>query len=211
MLITLALVDGNWWFYTIGRNNEHPNTGIKYLTLADVLDIHRGVMRLSGGLGGVLNIGNLAFALEHIRGQSYTGEMDDIFMKCAVLGQAIIQGHPFIDGNKRTGLEVIELFLNWNGYRLDNTIDEVVEFAINVAKGSCSLQEMKKWIRSYSEKHLYTDAMVRESGVKYMTDDVSEKSRPNRENPYNISEEMMAMIDASIKRNKKLLEELAKY
>ena len=44
--------------------------------------------------------------------------------------------------------------------------------------------------------------------VTYMTDD---KKEPKRENPYNISEETMAIIDESIKRNKKFLKELAKY
>ena len=41
-----------------------------------------------------------------------------------------------------------------------------------------------------------------------MTDDKKERKR---ENPYNISEETLAIIDESIKRNKKFLKELAKY
>ena len=73
--------------------------------------------------------------------------------------------------------------------------------------GSIGLRKMKEWILAHSEK-LNTGDTVEDGKVTYMTDDKKERKR---ENPYNISEETLAIIDESIKRNKKFLKELAKY
>ena len=168
-------------------------------------------MGLGGGTSGVLNTGNLDFALDYIQDQAYSIRIDDIFMKCAILGRAIIQGHPFMDGNKRTGFEVIDLFLNKNGFRLLTEVEEGVAFTIDVATGSLSVEDIREWIQSHSEKYINRDLMVKEQRVTYMKDQSSGKPVKKRENPYNISEESIALIDASIKRNRKLLEELAKH
>lgn len=184
---------------------------IEYPTLRDVLDIHQEIMRLSGESGGILNIGNLEFALDHIRYRSYSADSGDIFAKCAILGRAIIQGHPFIDGNKRTGIEVIEFFMNLNGLVLRTNVESGVEFTLNVATGSLSLKEMREWIATHSEENIKNEGKVEEPRVNYMTEKEPVRTANKRENPYDLPEERIALIDAGIKKNRKLLEELAKY
>ena len=44
--------------------------------------------------------------------------------KAAVLGFSLIQGHPFIDGNKRVGHAAMEVFLVLNGFELRASVDE---------------------------------------------------------------------------------------
>jgi death-on-curing protein len=187
------------------------NRSIQYPTLRHVLDIHREIMKLSDGEIGILNSGNLEFALDYIQDQPFTISINDLFTKCAILGRAIIQGHPFVDGNKRTGIEVIDVFLGRNGFDLQVGVNEGVQFAINVAIESLSLKEMRDWIEDHSKKDINKKLSVRERRVTYMNDESLDRTTRKRDNPYNISEEMMALIDASIKKNKKLLEELSKY
>ncbi|MDP8258918.1 MAG: type II toxin-antitoxin system death-on-curing family toxin, partial [Candidatus Aadella gelida] len=51
----------------------------------------------------------------------------DFFEKCAVLGYALIQNHPFVDGNKRTGFASMHLMLLMNGYDLASSTKMEVE------------------------------------------------------------------------------------
>jgi death on curing protein len=196
---------------TKGQKDDRSGTEIRYLTLREVLSIHEETMKSSGGSRGILTIGNVEFALDFIQIQPFSMSINDLFMKCAILGRAIIQGHPFIDGNKRTGIEVIDYFLNKNGYTLRTDVSTGIIFTIEVATGSLRLEEIADWIRSHSEKSINNELMVEEPEVKYMIEQKSDDHRKKRENPYGIPDESLAMIRASIKRNKKLLEELAKY
>ncbi|MFN0064461.1 MAG: type II toxin-antitoxin system death-on-curing family toxin [Myxococcaceae bacterium] len=50
----------------------------------------------------------------------------------------LVKNHPFVDGNKRTGLASALAFLGLNGFRLAATEDEVVEIVLAVAAGSAS-------------------------------------------------------------------------
>lgn len=168
-------------------------------------------MGFGGGSGGVLNIGNLEFTLDYVREQPYSIMIDDLFMKCAVLIRGIIQGHPFIDGNKRTGFEVTDYFLKKNGYDMRANVEEAVEFTISVATDSLTKEEIRLWIEQHSEKHISKELGVKEPRVSYMDVQKSEQPRRKRENPYNLPEETIAMIDAGIRKNRKILEELAKY
>jgi death-on-curing protein len=44
--------------------------------------------------------------------------------KAAALGFSLIQNHPFLDGNKRTGHAAMETFLVLNGHEIQATVDE---------------------------------------------------------------------------------------
>ena len=39
---------------------------------------------------------------------------EDLLQKSIVLIFDVIQNHPFVDGNKRTGLECLDVFLDYN-------------------------------------------------------------------------------------------------
>ena len=60
---------------------------------------------------------------------------EDIFVMAAAYFFYIVQNHPFIDGNKRTGAAVAIVFLKMNGlhFRIDNA--EFVDLALEVAQG----------------------------------------------------------------------------
>ena len=70
-----------------------------------------------------------------------------IFDKAAILLCSIIKNHPFIDGNKRTGIATTAVFLAFNGYLFNAPMDEVVEKCITVAgaDGTSSRGEVVRW------------------------------------------------------------------
>lgn len=55
--------------------------------------------------------------------------------KAALLSWVIIDGHVFYDGNKRTGISALNAFLKTNGFALEVTTEEVVEIALEIARG----------------------------------------------------------------------------
>jgi death-on-curing protein len=85
---------------------------IRYLTLAEILDLHYRVIETSGGSHGVLNLGGLDSALAQPQ-MSFGGQelCPSLAEKGAALGYSLIQNHPFIDGNKRVGHAALETFL----------------------------------------------------------------------------------------------------
>ncbi|MCJ7584226.1 MAG: type II toxin-antitoxin system death-on-curing family toxin [Anaerolineales bacterium] len=72
-----------------------------------------------GGAHGVRDLAMLESAVA--RPQTTFGGKDlypDLFTKVAALLDSLINDHPFVDGNKRTGITAAALFLRRNGYRL---------------------------------------------------------------------------------------------
>ncbi|MFN8540502.1 MAG: Fic family protein [Thermomicrobiales bacterium] len=59
------------------------------------------------------------------------------FDKAAMLLRGITQGHPFEDGNKRTGFLTAALYLDLVGYPLPARlpVDDVVQFSLQVSSG----------------------------------------------------------------------------
>jgi death-on-curing protein len=57
-------------------------------------------------------------------------------------------GHPFVDGNKRTGHAAMETFLVLNGYELSAPVDEQERVMLNLAAGELSRHGFLEWVRS---------------------------------------------------------------
>lgn len=86
---------------------------MRYLTLNDVLELYSLIMKQSGGLVGIHNLGALESALAQPH-MTFSGEelYPMIVEKASALGFTIIKNHPFVDGNKRTGHERWRYFLS---------------------------------------------------------------------------------------------------
>jgi death-on-curing protein len=123
---------------------------MRYLSLSEVLNIYRRVMEQSGGIAGIREIGALESAIAQPR-MTFAGEdlYPSIVEKAATLGYSIIQNHPFIDGNKRTGHAAMEVFLILNGYEVDTSVDEQVSVILAVASGRMSRPAFTDWLRGH--------------------------------------------------------------
>lgn len=90
-----------------------------YLTVVEVLAFHDVLIEEFGGAVGVRDMGALEAAL--FRPQ--TGYYRDVIEEAAALLESLVQNHPFVDGNKRVGFAVLDVFLRVNGHVL--AIDDV--------------------------------------------------------------------------------------
>jgi death-on-curing protein len=119
------------------------------LSAEQILFIHARVVEETGGTHGVRDLNMLLSALGR---PSATFDEEDlipgIFTKAAALLDALIRNHPFIDGNKRTGIVAASLFLHQNGYRLIAKNEELVSIGLGVAQSKFNLNELARWLKT---------------------------------------------------------------
>jgi death-on-curing protein len=124
-----------------------------FLTVDDIVELHRDIIEQTGGESGILNRGNLEFSVDFVRSQVYSLKINDTFLLAAMLARGIISGHPFVDGNKRTGIESADFFLNKNGYVLIFSKYEDINFTFQVAMGEMDLLSIRDWLEDHSGKY----------------------------------------------------------
>ena len=99
-----------------------------------VLAIHDRQLAEHGGAEGVRDVPLLRSALA--RPQNYLAyERSDIVELAAKYMAGIVQNHPFVDGNKRTGFVVGVLFLELNGYRFTASEEAAAQVVLEFAAG----------------------------------------------------------------------------
>lgn len=124
---------------------------MRYLTLGEVLTLHTDIVAASGGATGIRDLGRVQAALaQPMATFGGTDLYPSIAEKAAALGFALIQGHPFIDGNKRIGHAATEVFLMLNGFEIVATTDEQEAVILSVASGQRTQEEFLFWL----EQHL---------------------------------------------------------
>lgn len=117
-----------------------------------MIEIHKEIIQESGGEEGILYRGELEFISDFLKNDLDLKAKKDLFKGTTKLVYWIISGHPFIDGNKRSGLQCADVFLRKNGYYLEIDVEEGVEFALKVAKNEMSLDEIRTWIKKNARK-----------------------------------------------------------
>lgn len=126
---------------------------MQYLSEEEVMAINEVVVNLSGGSIGLRDVGLLASIVQKPQ-TSFAGEdmYPDVYLKAAVLYEAIVNYHVFIDGNKRTGFATMARFMNKNGYSLQLTDQEIEDFTVHVATSNPDLTAVATWIKQHSKK-----------------------------------------------------------
>jgi death-on-curing protein len=122
-----------------------------FLTLDEVLALHADQVTRYGGDPGVRDVGLLESALATPRagfGREFLhGSLPE--MAAAYLFH-LVGNHPFIDGNKRTGLAAALAFLGLNGIWLEADPDQLAEFVLRVAQGEATRAEAAEFIRAHA-------------------------------------------------------------
>jgi len=123
---------------------------VRYLTLNEVLEVHRQVLAQSGGAEGLMHLPALESALAQ---PQMTFDSADLYPtlvdKAVALGYALIKNHPFLDGNKRTGHAAMEVFLVLNGYEIRAPVDEQERVILQVAASEIEREELTAWLRTH--------------------------------------------------------------
>lgn len=117
-----------------------------WIPLDFILEIHSEQISEHGGADGVRDLGLLESALARPKNAFGYG-VQDVCDLAALYGVGIIQNHPFIDGNKRTGLVALELFLEINGFRLVASDEETLASILSVASGEWNDEVLSSWLK----------------------------------------------------------------
>lgn len=126
---------------------------MRYLTLTEVLELHRRIVKQSGGAEGVRELGGIQSALAQPQ-MTFGG--DDLYptieSKATAICFSLVMNHPFVDGNKRIGHAAMETFLVLNGFELSADIDDAEQVILRLAAGQLTRDELLQWIVSHMQR-----------------------------------------------------------
>ena len=117
----------------------------EWLDIDIVLDFHAEQLALFGGADGIRDRGLLESALARPLNKLAYGE-SGIATLAAAYGFGIARNHPFIDGNKRTALASMIVFLGLNGLDLDTPREEATAMILSLAAGEITEDLLAQWL-----------------------------------------------------------------
>jgi len=124
---------------------------MRYLALRELVALQQKIIAATGGAAGIRDLGALESAVAQPRA-SFGGEdlYPGVIEKAAALGFSLVMGHPFLDGNKRTGHAAMETFLLLNGYEVSAPVDEQERVMLQLAAGELARDDFVGWVRSHA-------------------------------------------------------------
>jgi death-on-curing protein len=112
-----------------------------------VFAIHDRQLVEHGGAEGLRDESVLRSALGRpLNHLSYASS--DIIELAAKYTAGIVQNHPFVDGNKRTGFVVGVLFLELNGYRFTASEEAAAQAVLELASGTIDEKGFCEFLRA---------------------------------------------------------------
>ena len=117
------------------------------LTVEDIYELHRELEDAFVLSSGVRDKNLLASAV-NTPFQTFMGSdlYPSLCDKAAQLCYGIANNHPFTDGNKRTALHSMYVYLIINGIDITASQQEVENLIINVAAGNMTNTELAYWL-----------------------------------------------------------------
>jgi death-on-curing protein len=118
-----------------------------WIGLAETLALHDMQLAAFGGRVGVREMGLLESALGRPRNRlTYQKPKPSLQRLAAAYAFGIVKNHPFMDGNKRTGLIIAFVFLERNGIEITASEEDAYQTFIDLASGKLSEEELVAWI-----------------------------------------------------------------
>jgi death-on-curing protein len=123
-----------------------------FLDLDRVLRTHQSLIQRYGGAEGVRDVGLLHSAIAMPQA-AFGGELlhKDLFQMAAAYLYHIVQNHPFIDGNKRTGAAAAIIFLAINDVEIGADEEGLVDLTLAVARGDAGKSEIAEFFRQRAQ------------------------------------------------------------
>ena len=117
-----------------------------YLTVGEVLEIHRELIESYGGIQGLRD----QRLLESAVFRPQTGYYQTIVEEAAALMESLANNHPFIDGNKRIAFAAAHTFLLINGRDLHVEPSVAADFVIrSLDRGEFRFGAIRNWIAAH--------------------------------------------------------------
>jgi death-on-curing protein len=123
---------------------------MRYLALGEVVELHRRLLEATGGAPGIRDFGALESAIAQPK--ATFGSVDvypALIEKATALGFSLVQGHAFVDGNKRVGHAAMDTFLILNGTEIDAPVDDQERLILDLAAGLIGRSRLVDWLRQH--------------------------------------------------------------
>lgn len=122
---------------------------MRVLNTEDIELIHLQIIDASGGLHGLRSkevpSSAVASQTQSVFGKdAYFG----IWQKAAALARGIICNHPFLDGNKRTGIISALALIELNSIKLSISDQDLEDFAVKVAVENLDIPQITAWLQA---------------------------------------------------------------
>ena len=122
-------------------------TNIQFI-VQDIYELHTQLENAFVLSSGVRDENLLASAV-NTPFQTFMGNdlYPSIYDKAAQLCYGIANNHPFTDGNKRTALHSMYVYLIINGFDITATQQDVENMIIDIAAGNMTNTELAQWLQ----------------------------------------------------------------
>lgn len=127
-----------------------------YFDIKYAIKAHDTILKVSGGIIGIKDPGNLESILDHIQNDEYYPSFEE---KLTHLVYAVNKGHCFTDGNKRTSIALGAFLLEVNGLDLlvNKFIIEMENIAVLVADNKIDKELLGDIIASILNEEEYDE------------------------------------------------------
>jgi len=116
-----------------------------WIPIATLHLLHDRQLELFGGLRGVRDEGAIESALARL---AY-GQAADLEALAATYLYALARQQGYLDGNKRSALAAMLVFLKINGRRLEAPGAELYAIVISAATNEIGIDQVAAWIRAH--------------------------------------------------------------
>ena len=128
---------------------------IAFLSCENIVAINKDHLEKSGeeyfGADNIRNRKSLLWVLEIIQHPVFfnNNQYPTIFDKASLICWTIINSHTFYDGNKRTGMSAMIVFLRLNDENIKLEENEIVDMDLNIVdyrKTGITREELAQWL-----------------------------------------------------------------
>ena len=112
--------------------------------------LHDRLLAEHGGSNGLADKSRLESALARPRNLAAYDD-PDLCALAAAYASGIVNDHPFVDGNKRTGFMAAYVFLAHHGWRITGPEVDVVRVMEGLAGSEIDETTMAAWLRDHVE------------------------------------------------------------
>lgn len=115
-----------------------------------VINLHTESIEKFGGHPGIRNENGLHSALARPEQILAYEPKADLFRLAGAYAEGITRNHPFVDGNKRAAFLTTGIFLDLNGYYLDETEAKATEMVMALSRKDLKESDFSLWLRDMS-------------------------------------------------------------
>jgi len=120
---------------------------MKSLEVDQIITFHKKIVNATGGSDGVRDKTLIESAVKKAFATFDGIDLyEGIYKKISVITYSIIKNHGFVDGNKRTGVSTMLLFLKINDIVINYSQMELVELGLKIAEGEITEEDIEQWI-----------------------------------------------------------------